>query len=800
MTAMALPLFFAACTNDELEVVSNEAALQGGRAAVENVTLNFGEGVESRLAYNGKYVWQDGDQIGACLMDVISADYGTYKYSGDAYWSRRFTWVDYIQTNYLFNRDADGNWTTEAKMLEGNYFFHAPYNKNMALRDAYTFTCADQTLANTNQAALLDAYTDNNAFIGYGRVKQGNEDGESVKIDMVPVFGATGITLENVGTKDYVVSKIVLRGSQVKTTATVNPTSNQVSHCPNTAIGGFNVDNYLGITNSPNYDWSGDFNKTAALKDVIKYEGENRVEVNIAAGNALNSKKSINVIAMVAPATVASGEVYLDIHTDKGLIRNINLGQKNLPSNNGLVQAGSNATVNLVTDKALTALAAGDKVLVQFDNTALDVPATMDIYGTDELAALIHWNAATSAPITANLQANVTITKAMAQELAESEITKATINGNGHIVTIAADAAETTLDAFVYNDVAQIIVNGTQNLAANNAADAIRVNGTLNVTGSKKDFGIIYNYGTLNVKNTVKTTGEIYNYAAMTIAAGKSVATQINNGLAYAYVGTIENAGTIKDLQNSSYGVVYNTGVIGTANLANLLNNELSNNSGTINNNVEGEVYLNMNYGSVYANNKSTSRMYDNKGYIIITNLDEDGNILAADMGNIVEEVTEPTYTDVLDVRANMLWLTSTLQVKDADKDADGNLDAVALKGENGWVNVVAKSANAQITGNLQYLTVRTLTIEDGKKITLNKVKVATQEDYIVMMGGTDNNPNNFAMITINSNARLKSNNGNGQIWANIVTGTESVNKLDNNSSTTVIDYSSYASINAMPK
>ena len=189
MTAMALPLFFAACANDELEVVSNEAALQDGRAAVENVTLNFGEGVESRLAYNPSnksYVWDESDQIGACLMDEISANYGTYKYSGDAYWSQRFTWVDYIQTNYLFNRDADGNWTTEAKMLEGNYFFHAPYNKNMALRDAYTFGCADQTLANTTTAALLDAYTDNNAFIGYGRVMQGNEDGESVKVDMVP--------------------------------------------------------------------------------------------------------------------------------------------------------------------------------------------------------------------------------------------------------------------------------------------------------------------------------------------------------------------------------------------------------------------------------------------------------------------------------------------------------------------------------------------------------------------------------------------------------------------------------------
>ena len=273
VTAMALPLFFAACANDELEVVSNDAALQGSRAAVENVTLNFGEGVESRLAYNPNnqsYIWDETDQIGACLMDVISDEYGVYKNSGDSYWSKRFQWTDYIQTNYLFNRDADGNWTTEAKMLEGNYFFHAPYNKNMALRDAYSFVCADQTLANTTTPALLEAYADNNAFIGYGRVMQGDEDGESVKVDMVPVFGATGFTLENVGTKDYKISKIVLRGKKVFTTATVDPTS--TDYYKGQIIGGFNVDNYLGINNSwlpGDYNNDGNYNKTTALKDVI---------------------------------------------------------------------------------------------------------------------------------------------------------------------------------------------------------------------------------------------------------------------------------------------------------------------------------------------------------------------------------------------------------------------------------------------------------------------------------------------------------------------------------------------------
>ena len=792
MTAMALPLFFAACANDELDVVSNNAELQDGRATVEGVVLNLGEGVESRLAYNPtnkKYVWDETDQVGACLMDEITANYGVHWNDGTR-WAESFQWVDYIQTNYLFNRDASGNWTTEAKMLEGNYFLHAPYQAQLGARTAYSFACGEQTLENTTTDALLKAYAKNNSFVGYARVQLGEKEGEKLAgIEMVPVFGATGITLENVGTKDYKISKIVLRGPKVNTYAKVDPTGvNNTNkngeagtyeyYADNIHMGGFNVANFVGNRYWNGWNNDGYFSTTEALKEVVVY-GKNgdddRVEVNIAAGNALNSKKTLNIIAMVAPTdptvNLAANDVYLDIHTDKGLIRNIKLGQKNNPENNGL-QGNSTTTVNLVTDKALTALAAGDKVLVSFDNTALDIPSTMDIYGSDELAAFIHWNAGTSTNLTANLKTNVTISKAMAEELIKSDITSINLNGE-YQVTIASDAPAAALDAFTYTDVT-VVNYGTQTLATTKSVPVYNY-GTLNVTGNNA-YVQITNEGTLNVNTnmstaveyntdeSVKTQTSIVNTVngVMNVAAGKTLTTAVsvvNRNSGSSYKATINNQGTIRYLENAK--IVNNTGVIGTTNQVDYLAAEPSVNTGTINNNVKGEVYLSTNSGNIYANDLSTTRVYTNNKNIIITKLQKNGNFLAETMGDIVQEITEVSTTDNVDVRANMIWLSSTLKVE--KKDANGNyvLTSLNTAGKNGNVRIEAVGADARIEGHGQTFCIGNIIVRADATLVLSDVNAEiyntdSTNGYVFMQGYASNH---VAKITINNDASLKAPN-----------------------------------------
>ena len=202
LTAMVLPALFAACTNDDFQSVAPEAPVNAeGRNLVENVTLNLGA-PETRLAYDGNYAWEAEDEIGACLMDeIVTPDY----YDVKNLWRDRFNLTDYIQTNYKFTYDGESAWTTEAKMLEGNYFFCYPYNANKGKRDAYTFSAKAQTMEGTSTADLQKAYAKNNSFIGFGKVTQGASEGEALDVELLNVFGATGITIGTYGTQTYTI-------------------------------------------------------------------------------------------------------------------------------------------------------------------------------------------------------------------------------------------------------------------------------------------------------------------------------------------------------------------------------------------------------------------------------------------------------------------------------------------------------------------------------------------------------------------------------------------------------------------
>ena len=115
---MALPLLFAACSQEEL--VSDNSNSLTGRKTVQNVVINT-DVPATRMEFGNGYEWVAGDQFGACLMDEFTP-------SNDGNWWNDFTLVDYIQTNYPFTRQESKNWTSEAVMQEGNYFFYFPYN------------------------------------------------------------------------------------------------------------------------------------------------------------------------------------------------------------------------------------------------------------------------------------------------------------------------------------------------------------------------------------------------------------------------------------------------------------------------------------------------------------------------------------------------------------------------------------------------------------------------------------------------------------------------------------------------
>lgn len=825
LTAMVLPALFAACTQDEFESMSQQTPMLNGRQLVENVTLNVEGAAETRLAYGSDgYNWDEGDQIGACLMDEITSDYR----AANTVWHQWFTLTDYIQTNYKFTRDAEGVWSTEAKLCEGNYFFAYPYNANMGLRDAYTFTAGEQVLEGTDEESLMKAYTENNSFVGYGKVEAGDKEGEAVAVTMIPVFGSTGITITNTGTNTYTIERVVLRGEKVFDEATVNPTActpatqYDVSVTP-TNNTHFNVAQYvqdpaedsrLGAGGYYVASW-GTYDKEAALRDVLTYEqaesGKGKVEVTINGNGTIQPQGSINVLAMVAPQTgIAESDlindidqIVLDIYTDKGIISDIQLNHWYTAND-----ANTSATTNVLTNDNLSSIGTGNKVEVTFDDTSLDKPATMDVYNEADLANLIHWNVDQAKAITAKLKADVNITKEMYDELAGSAITEATIEGNAYSVTIEGDVADGALDAFKFNNVKEVLVNGTQSMKKS-CASPIRVmsDATLNIAGNLTLVKDINNYGTLNVNAKVSGSSvSIYNCSQMNVAAGKEIVENVkvvNGNTTIAVYGTITNAGiirtlsNIKNLTNGACGYVINTGIIGKeASVGELGTNENSVNHGRIDNNESGRVFLKINTGDVYANATSTTRINDNStGNIIITELDfNDGNFLTASdkMGNIVQEIAENASTSTVDVRANTLWLSATLTVDETNADGDyTNVDLTGSRMRNGAVTVVATGANARISGNYsteadQRFKIKAIEVEADATLVLNNVFATILTANDVTMSGAVNRP---ATLTINSNAVLRvTGDGSGSTQIQ-VQGGSSNNVLDNNSNGTNIAF-----------
>ena len=709
LTAFALSALFASCAKEELPTVKVETS---ERAVVENVTFNFSDNAATRLTYGADYVWEAGDQLGACLMDVITPAYSTSNV-----WSERFNLVDYIQTNYKFTRDAEGNWTTEAKLCEGNYFVAYPYNMNRGLREAYEFECADQTLEGTDTPSLKKAFANNTSFVGYARIAASNNTSESVNIYMEPVFESNGFVLKNTGSQTYTIEKIVLTGNQVSAYAVVDPT-------------GFenNVENgYYNITDDN-------------VEEVLKYTNTGRIDVALKGGNTVAPDASINVIVMSGTSeTLNEGDAVLEIHTNKGLIRGVDLSVKQT-ANNG--ELGKGAVVNVLTDKALAKLGKADKVVVTFDDTSLDIPDEMDIYSSDELYRFIKWNAAVNnIAVKANLKADVELTAEMYDILSTSYVEKGsslTINGAGnqYAVTIEADVEEDAMDLVAFEAV-NVVVEGTQSITKPFSQKVIVEKGaTFNVAACMIETGI-ENYGTVNVNiaykknqgNAYYTITKLANYGTVTVGGYELHTAMFNYG--------IVNVNSTLDASGVNYGTLNNNGVLDGS----LVNDEYKKNvqNPTINN--YGKI-LNVTNNNVIVMMAKEARVNaaDGNGEIdntiqsdyIATNVDNTVFVKVANLkASELDEI-------VLNADADKAYISGTLTID----QKEGEKQVVVNK-----VKEIETAGNLTITGKgkvtfgeCQTFTVKSNTetiIDNGSTLSLNGGKLIANGLLTIKNNGT---------------------------------------------------------------
>ena len=163
LTAGALAMLMAACSNEEL--VTNNEQLSMDRPLAGEVVLTpvFGNDAESRAIWTGtQHVFsEESDRFGVMLMDewtkAPETGFGAYDF------------VDYIHTNYPFKSD-DGGYTWKsvagAPLCEGNYFFTFPFDPTMSSRGMITFSVpAVQT--NVTAEGKIDALEAVNQYQKY---------------------------------------------------------------------------------------------------------------------------------------------------------------------------------------------------------------------------------------------------------------------------------------------------------------------------------------------------------------------------------------------------------------------------------------------------------------------------------------------------------------------------------------------------------------------------------------------------------------------------------------------------------
>ena len=578
---------FAACTNDDF--ISNEQGIQSGDAAMRptvDVTLNvLGDGADTRLAYDGKegYQWQTNDTIGALLMDeVLGTDRPHQEDWKDLVWTEKYGLVDFINTDYPFVRQSDGTWQTNAKMLEGNYFFSFPFASYSGNREAI-HSLGEQVQDGTTDEALAEAYAKNQFFVGYARIHAGTEGGDvmSANLEMTPMLGAVGLTIKNVGTDEFKVEKIVLQSEAFSTLIKIDPTmanydgengdgdynlnanklTNQTYHkwnaLPTSTTGKpgfFNYANYEEMQRSGDTwtylpEFSERYGDDALVNNTKKADNYNRQEalravVNpITEGDGADNRAELTVLNAPVQKTQESArflimtniyengeteDINAYIYTNRGVA-----GPVKINNPKGEIETGG---VTVITDNPIKEIAPGvsNSVTLEIDDNSIKDPDEMPVYNESDLLQLIAWNQDKERVYEATLQNDVVLDKEMTDLLTNKDVvSRLHIFTNGKKLYIDKDAAADILD-YVYVDGGDEETEGIATIIVENALTL----GSKSLVNGEHKPGKIYT-GAITLKNKL----EIAEGGSVTVAS--DIKYQLNGDNAEQELVIAKNEGTV---------------------------------------------------------------------------------------------------------------------------------------------------------------------------------------------------------------------------------------------------------------
>lgn len=583
LTALAVPMFFAACADDQFENEGVQSLLKN-RPMVGQVTFHD-ENVESRLVNptTGAMEFKDGDAFGMLGMDEVSDLANGNANIG----SRYYKLANKAFTNYQFVKDGS-MWSSESELMEGNYFYYLPYtsnqkdaNKTKVTRDGgLQWVIAEKQNAFTADAptvlAPFNATKDNQLYVGYQALNS-DEIATSLQANLAVVHPTVLFEIENAGSSDVTIERIVLESTEVsngfgvkgyldvangvatKELIYTNNSTNLPADVKNQ-----NIAKVFGAYNNAVQADRDNFLKNPFAKsDFIKTTTPDAGSISLSMPSvSLASGKTVSA-EMVVPAD-APATMNVRIYTNKGVVLvPVKTDDFNTKVVDGLVAWDETAASKYSASVSLTKRNTDPEVpgyfntaadyfvnewipnnwntiSISFNEDAIQIPGKMDIYSTEDLNAFMGYCklndnlSLKSYALTAYIKSEgVELSKEAYSVLKTYPKIDLTVDGT---LTIPADVEKTALDRISWAaDSKAIIAEGAEQtitrVNATKIANLSIVNkGTLNVD-AKYDNGAPFtitlaglaNYGTLNI-NTPLTVAAIYNGSESELTGGLATA------------------------------------------------------------------------------------------------------------------------------------------------------------------------------------------------------------------------------------------------------------------------------------
>lgn len=586
LLALAVPMAFAACTQEEFESNTGIQSDLGNRPVVGQISFYTGDGLATRLANpeTGAIEFADGDQFGMVLMDEAADASGNANIG-----TNNYNLVNKAYTNYPFTKNGNV-WTSEAELVEGNYFYYMPYTNNQTDESKTRVTrngglqwviSASQnayTTAEPTKVAPYNAVKDNQLYIGYEMLNS-KEPATKLEAKMLPVHGTIQFNLKNSEATAFSIKRIVLAGN-LPLTGSLNAedgagnlakdTYTDAEGKGNEAKNSANIADIFRLYNEALSTERADFTKNPLMMGesatpFLSQSNNNSIALNFPSNTVVAQGQTLTA-SMVVPACITSvPDLTATVYTDRGIMTlpitvgsyltgvadgqngsgtDDFAGEKGVVAYKAAGQTTPDATITLYArneeEQTEYAVVSGNfttirpeewnAVGINFGATAIQIPGKMDIYTTEDLNDFMNYCklnpnvAEDETEIEAIIKAKgVELTAEAYKVLADNEKIKLTISGDEALV-IPAGLSNDVLTRLTWATNAKAIVKGEQTIAA--AGD-----GLANLT--------LTNEGTLTVnyvdnKNVaqITTLANLYNLKNATISTPLSVTALINGDIA----------------------------------------------------------------------------------------------------------------------------------------------------------------------------------------------------------------------------------------------------------------------------